>query len=1114
MNKSRPSRGFALTWLAVLAVGAGFLALPAAAAAQQSTVTGTVTDQQTGQPLTAATVTVVGTSAGTLTDASGRYTIQAPPSGTLNVGRLGYGTVEIPIEGRTNIDVQLSVSATQLEELVVTGYGTQRRGDITSAISSVDMDAVEDQTSSSVIQRLSGRVAGVTVDHSGSPGARSTVRIRGISSFQNNDPLYIIDGVPVEETYANFLNPNDVENIQVLKDASAASIYGARANNGVIIITTKKGQRGAAPQVNVDLAYGIANAYRGYDDFLIQDPLDYFEFEKRRYNNAGLRLPTSLTAIYGDTLNPTIPQYIYAHPSTWVDTDGDGEGDTDQWGRPIVDESRYSFPNALIMPGSAGTNWWDEVFGTGETKDANVSVRGGAENARYSVGFSYFDQSGTAVGNRFQRGTVRVNTDFNSGRFTVGENLTVALEEAYGGNGGDGFGEGGLIGKNILSQPVIPVYDIGGWWASGKSPGLGNNSNPVKEAARGPDNRSRNTRIFGNAFARVDLIDGLWTNTSLGINAGEGSFRGYTPLRPEDSEPSLVNGINESNNYFTNWTITNTLNLQRTLAEQHNLSLIAGHEAIHSRNRGISGSMNGLVSTDVNARYIQAALGDPATRNVSSGGGVGALLSWFGKADYNFDGRYYLSGTLRRDGSSRLGEAYRWGTFPSFSLGWRVSEEPFMADNSFITNLMLRAGWGVTGNQNIPGGRTVSGFGGSIASSFYDISGSDNSVATGYRQTSIGNPDLKWEENQTTNIGMDLEILGTTTLELDVYERNSDNLLFNPPLPATAGNAAQPIVNIGQMKNTGVDGALGFRGTVGNGINWDFNINASHYSNEIVRIDGEQEQFSGPIAPRTGTIVMNRVGHPIGAFYGFRTEGYYQTQAEIDALNQNARTMTGRSDAQYFTGAAPGRLRFADINGRDENGQLTGQPDGVVNADDRTIIGSPHPDLTGGVNFGVRWSNFDVAADFFGTFGNEIYEVQKEFYVFRVFPTNVRRDLLTDSWTPDNPNAKYPILDANDNVSNQPSEFYIDDGSYVRLRSLQVGYTVPQQRTFAGMNSLRIYLRGENLFTITGYDGLDPALPVLSAGGSAGDIRDQARGLDRGIYPTNRIFTLGVGIGF
>jgi TonB-dependent starch-binding outer membrane protein SusC len=902
--------------------------------------------------------------------------------------------------------------------------------------------------------------------------------------------------VPVEETYANFLNPNDVESIQVLKDASAASIYGARANNGVIIITTKKGIRGMAPQVTIDANFGVAHAYRGYDDFLILDPLEYFEVERRRHVNAGLPIPRSLTQLYGDPNNPTIPQYTYVHPSAITGTD--------QWGRPTVNEAAYSWPGVLIMPGSTGTNWWDEVFGRGETRDINLGVRGGGQRERYAVGFNYYDQFGTARGNRFQRGTIRVNTDFNTGRLTVGENLTFALEESYGGLAGDGLGEGGLIGKNILSQPVIPVRDIQGNWASGKGTGLGNNSNPVKAAELGPDNRSRNTRIFGNAFARFAFTDALSANTSLGLNTGQGSFRGWSPIWPENSEPTLVNSINENQNFFTSWTLTNTLTFEENFLDRHNVTLLAGQEAIKNNNRSIGGSMNAMVSDNPNARYINPALGDPGTRNVTSSGGMSSLLSWFGKADYNFDGRYYLSGTLRRDGSSRLGELYRWGTFPAFSAGWRASEEAFLVGNDLISNLMLRFGWGVTGNQNIPAGRTVAGFGGGIGNAFYDIAGTGGSVVRGYRQESIGNPELRWEENRSVNLGLDLEFRGVANIEFDVFERNSNNLLFNPPLPGTAGQAAQPIVNIGQMRNRGVEGSFGVRGTFANGMSWTANLNGSHYRNEIVRIDGAQSQFPGPVGTRTGNITMNRVGHPIGAFFGYRTEGFYESQAEIDQLNAAARAATGRSDAVYFVGARPGRIRFADTNG-----------DGVVNAADRDIIGSPHPDFTGGLNLGLTWRNFDFGGDLFGSFGGQIYDVQKEFYVFRFFPTNVRRDLLTHAWEPgqDNSGARYPILDANDQVSYQPSEFYLEDGSYVRLRSLQVGYRVPAGQ-FRGVNDLRIFLRGENLFTLTGYNGLDPALPALAAGGGAGDIRDQARGIDRGSYPTSRMFSIGFGLGF
>jgi TonB-linked SusC/RagA family outer membrane protein len=624
----------------------------------------------------------------------------------------------------------------RLEELVAVGYQTQRRGDITSAISTVNLESTRRETSASVLQRLAGAVPGVTVESGGSPGARSTVRIRGVSSFQNNNPLYIIDGTPVEESYANFLNPHDIESIQVLKDASAASIYGARANNGVVIIETKKGRAGA-PSITLDAHFGVATPVRGYDDFLISNSLDWFEFERRRYVNAGQAIPNSLTALYGDPANPTVPQYTYAHTSTITGTD--------QWGRPTVDESLYSFPNNLIMPGSAGTNWWDEVFGTGQVRDANLMISGGSNTERYAVAFNIYDQEGTARFNRYQRGTVRVNTSFDFGRLNVGESFSVALEESYGGLANDALGEGNIIGKNILSQPVIPVRDIAGNYASGKGTGLGNNTNPLKLAENGQDNRNRSSRIFGNAFAGFSLTDNLEVRTQLGVDVGEGSSRGFTPIFPENSEPSLVNSIFENNNTFTNWTLNNTLTFRESFAERHNVNLLAGQAASRGRSRFIGASMAGLVTTDVNARYIQPAIGNPATRNVTSSGSVGSILSWFGKADYNFDERYYLSFTLRRDGSSRLGEANRWGTFPAFSAGWRVSQEPFMAGSSTFTNIMLRAGWGVTGNQDIAAGRTVDHFGGAVGSSFYDISGS-NSVNQGFIRTAIGNPDLKWEE--------------------------------------------------------------------------------------------------------------------------------------------------------------------------------------------------------------------------------------------------------------------------------------------------------------------------------------------------------------------------------
>ena len=414
-----------------------FFALSNVAFAQQIEISGQVSAED-GTTLPGVSIVLQGTNIGTTTDMDGNYSIDAPAGGVLIFSSIGYISLEVPIEGRTALDVTLAESVALLDELIVTGYSSQRRADITGAVSTVNAESIERKTSASVLQRLDGAVSGVTVDAGGSPGSRSTVRIRGISSFQNNEPLYIIDGTPVQDSFLNFISPNDIESIQVLKDASAASIYGSRANNGVIIIETKKGSEGA-PQVSFNLRTGFSNPIRGYDDFLFTDALEYHEVVKRVHENAGLDVPTN---IYGDPNNPSIPNYIWPN---------DAVSQTNS-----VDESTYSFPNNLIMPASQGTNWWDQVFGTGYTQDYGMSVSGGGSSNRYNISFNYFDQEGTAAYNRFQRGTVRVNTEFDVGRLTVGENVSLTLEESFGGLGGDGLGEGNIMGKTSSSSQSCP----------------------------------------------------------------------------------------------------------------------------------------------------------------------------------------------------------------------------------------------------------------------------------------------------------------------------------------------------------------------------------------------------------------------------------------------------------------------------------------------------------------------------------------------------------------------------------------------------------------------------------------------------------------------------------
>ncbi|MBA3557897.1 MAG: SusC/RagA family TonB-linked outer membrane protein [Gemmatimonadaceae bacterium] len=1050
------------------------LALSGSALGQQIAVSGTVT-ATSGAPLAGVTVVLLGTETRTVTSASGRYFLNAPADGVLTFAQIGHRLVQTTIAGRTTVDVTMA-RIPYLDEVLVTAYTEQRRSDITGAVASVDLESTARQTGASILQRLDAAVPGVTVNSSGSPGSRSTVRVRGVSSFQNNDPLYIVDGTPVQDSYINFLNPDDITSLQVLKDASASSIYGSRASNGVIVIeTTKKGAAGP-PQVTLRLRTGVATPVRGYDDFLITDALEYHEVVRQSYLNAGLPVPTN---IYGDPDNPTVPNYIFPNNCT-AESPCSGATTTDEFGRLVtVDESAYSFPNGLIMPGSEGTNWWDAVFGRGQVSDFNMDVAGGGADTRYGVSFNYFNQAGTAKYNRFERGSVRVNTAFTRKRLTFGENIVLAVDRHHGGVPDDGFGEGGILGKNILSQPVVPLRDIQGNFASGKAVGLGNNSNPLKFAFESRDNQNKNNRVFGNVFAGLAATPQIALRTTFGFNLGQGSFAGFTPIFPEDAEPNFTNSIREFTNQFTDWTWTNTLRYVKAYS-QHNFDVLLGQEANASTNRYIEASIASLLNSDLDSRYLQDALGDASSKNVFSTGSRSALLSFFGKADYNFADRYVASFTLRQDGSSRLGVDNRWGTFPAFGLGWRLSNEKFLTDSKVFSDVMLRFGWGVTGNQSIPAGRIVNQFGGAVGDTYYDVGGTNSTVVAGFRQASLGNPNLKWEENRSTNVGADLALFDSKlNVVIDLYRRNTNNLLFDPRTPGTAGVAAPPIVNIGKMKNTGVDFSIGTRGAA-----WNVTLNASHYKNEIVSIDGVQDFFYGPISTRFGNQVINKVGHPIGAFHGLIADGFFRDDADV---------------ASHSTqdGAAPGRIKFRDIDG-----------DGEITLADRTIIGSPHPDFTAGLDMGVRRGRWDLSATVFGTFGNDIFDVQKEFYVFRNFSTNVRSDLLANSWTPENLDAKYPRLDVNDNASHAISSFYVEDGSYVRMRNVRLGYDVPLRMRW--LSAATVYLQAENLFTITGYDGLDPALPAANVFGPAGDIRDQYRGVDRGVYPSSRMFSIGI----
>ncbi|MEL7530909.1 MAG: TonB-dependent receptor [Bacteroidota bacterium] len=1033
--------------------------------AQAQNVSGTITDED-GTSLAGVSVLVQGTSKGVLSDIEGKYSIEAKSGDVLIFSYIAFEIQTVTVGEASTLNVTLVAST--LEEVLVTGYATQRQKDITGAVSVINTDEMNDVAASSFIQKLEGRASGVTVSTSGTPGDGTTVRIRGISSFQNNDPLYIIDGVPVQDAFQNGLNPNDIETIQVLKDASAASIYGARANNGVIIVTTKKGSAGKTT-VTYNGYVGIQNPVGRYD--LITNPADYSQVVWDAHENAGLEVDPGNPYSAG---RGVIPTHYYSGASSGYP------------GSDPVDESSYSYPDNLIMrSNAAGTDWWNEVFDPAIMTEHSVGVAGGNNAGRYYISANYLDQQGTMINTWFKRAAIRANSEMTKGRLTFGENFSLARSQGVSQPGGNQQ-EGNVMTQILKAQSIIPVYDVGGNFAGGKANGLSNGSNPVAQLIRNKDNVGTFYRVLGNVFAEVEIIDGLKARTSYGVDYFDNYNGGFSFPTWEESEPNTINGWSENWSKGFTWTWTNTLNYNKTFGV-HNIQALAGYEAIRGQFRNIGGGLSNYFTTDINAWYLNTGLADPSSRTVNSGGGFNTLASAFAKVDYGFDDRYLASFTVRRDGSSNLGDV-KYGTFPAVSVGWRLSSESFMQGIDWLDDLKLRFGWGKTGNQSIPSGNAFDRFGGGPGSSSYDISGSNGSLATGFALTARGNPDSRWEENISSNIGLDASILGGKLLfVLDLYERTVDRLLFNPALPATGGTAAAPFVNIAKMENRGLDFSVDYRDNFGDfGI--DVGLAFTAYQNEIVEIDGVQESFfSTGGDTRIGRTSINAINNPIGTFYGFQADGLFRSQEEIDAHATQ-------------DGAGIGRIRFKDIN-----------EDGIINDDDLGIIGSPHPDFTAGLNLGLNYKNFDLTMFIFASQGNEIFNYNKLFEVFRFFNTNVRKEVLTEAFHPtNNPDGTLPIMDENDTFSERPNSFYVEDASYIRLKQMQLGYTLPSGLcSRLGIGNARLYLQGQNLFTITNYSGIDPALSNFGVRGNS----DQWNGNDFGNYPSSKVFMAGISLG-
>ncbi len=1034
----------------------------------QVSVSGTVKDEK-GDGLPGVTILEKGNlSNGTITDIDGNYSLKVGSGATLVFSFTGYRTVEIPAGTGGAVNLTMDLDSELLEEVVVTGYQVLRKRDVSGAVSVISTKDLAGIQSSSFTQQLAGRAAGVTISSSGSPGDATNVRIRGISSFGSNDPLYIIDGVPTTDKFQTSINPADIESMQVLKDASTASIYGSRASNGVVVITTKKGKSGKVKMV-YDGSISAANPVRGYDKTLNTSSATFVEAMKLRFSADPQSLPPYARG--------TLPKYI-------TPAQNGGFSNT-------INEADYDILNnqiTLINP--EGTNWWQEMSRTAMVNNHNLSISGGGENSTFMISGGFLGQEGVLKHTYFNRGSIRANSTFKvSDKIRLGQNLMFTNTGGVGiGSSGGSNNEQGIIGSLLKANPLVSVRDIKGNPGTNNAIGLSNNNNPVAALEQNKNNNFSNNRLFGNAYVEVDVIKGLTAKSSFGVDIGSGFSRRFgfpNPYRAEGDKTN--NGFSENWNRGIGWTLTNTLAYNKTFSEKHNVGVLVGQEAIKNTGRGISGGLANYFTTDVNAWYINTAFGVPASRGVSSGGGESRLSSLFAKADYSFDDTYFLSATIRRDGSSKFLTDVRYGIFPALSGAVRVSK--FLGDIPWMSDLKIRASYGELGNQFIPDYRFVDNFGGSVGSTFYDVAGTNSSPVTGYALTSFGNAEIKWETSKTYNIGFDLGLLeNALSVVLDVYQRNTSDLLYNPPLPATAGSAAAPFRNVGGMRNVGFDLGVTYSKNITKDLGFNVTLNASRYTNEITSIADNVDEFFPQDnlterLPQGNTAFVNKIGSPLSAFRGFEVVGLIQNEADL--RGQPA-------------GAAIGGLKFRDING-----------DGSITDLDAGVIGSPHPDLTLGLNIGMDYKNFDVQAFILGVYGNDIFNATKIQSHFQNFNSNVGIDVVEKQGT-----GLYPKLNSLDAASRNSSTFFIEDGSYTRLGNLAIGYKIPANvLSKAGISSLRAYIQGQNLFTITKYSGVDPAVSNANIGNS-GNVNDLRTGYDNGNYPNNKIISFGVNLGF
>ncbi len=1042
---------------------------------QQRVITGRIADAA-GNSLAGVNIVEKGTTNGAISGADGRYTLTVTTANPVFVfSFIGYSTAEEVIATRSVIDVTLLESVSTLEEIVVVGYTTQVRRNLSGSISTVQADQIKMRQEPAALASLQGIASGVTVSTANRPGGDAIIRIRGVGTINNSEPLYVIDGVP--SGVGNNLSSSDIESITILKDAASAAIYGARGANGVILITTKRGRTGQQPLIEFNFRTGMHMSANQYDMLNTQE---YAEAVWLSFKNRGVA-PSH--AQYGTGVNPVIPDYIL--PA------GKMEGD------PSVNPNLYEYPDYVIFKANKeGTKWYDEIYQKGVTQEYDLSVRGGGNRAGYAFSANYLDENGLLIHTNFKRYTFRVNSDaqFNDW-FKAGQSLQAIYINEHGNLGQSG--EGTPISQAYRAQPIIPVYDIMGNFARSRAPEMGNASNPVRDLYVARNNNGQWARAIGNFYGELTFIKGLTFKSLFGYNFGQWNYKGYTIPNFEHSEPNKVNGHNISSSFGLQWNWTNTLNYIATFANVHKLNVVLGTEAIESNDEWVNASRSQYFSEDPSYMWLNSG---EINKDNSGAGSSWSLFSMFGRLNYDLMGKYLIEATIRRDGSSRFGINTRYGVFPAFSAGWTISEESFMEGvKGWIGFLKLRAGWGMSGNDRIGNYNSYTTYASNNYTAAYALDGSNTAAITGFQPSALGNPDVTWETTTTMNAGVDAMLFNNNmTVAFDMWRRNTFDMLFQQPIPNVSGLASPPYVNVAEMKNTGFDLELGYRNTAMEGkFRYSLKATISRYSNEITKLAPGVTYIAGS-SERQVEYTRAYVGSAFPMFYGYEVEGIFQTAEEAAA----------HPVFQGTTYNAPGHFKFKNQLTVDTNGDgIPDAVDDVINPSDRTFIGNPHPDFTGGLNIDLGYGNVNLFAFFYGSYGNEIINYVTRWIDYGQFNGGLSKNALYKSWgspyLSNNADATLPMLDQNSN-SQTASSAFVEDGSFLRLKTLRISYNLPKNiLDRAQIRSIGVYAQITNLFTLTKYSGLDPELYRTGTG----------MGLDNGSWPTSKQFTFGISLG-